>query len=115
MKKLFAIALTAAMVMSMASVAFAADDEPEDDYKVMGLSGDYQKVDDDVMLPDAGSWSEKIPYGETVYFQLLSNNDSDPVTDSDYVKSTSIKASWDMNGSAIAKVEIVKKKGTDGE
>lgn len=115
MKKLFAIALTAAMVMSMASVAFAADDEPEDDLRVVGLSGGYQKVDDDVMLPNAGSWSEKIPYGETVYFQLLCENNPDSenkeaVTDSDYVKSTSIKASWDMNGSAIAKVEIVKKK-----
>lgn len=114
MKKLFAIALTAAMVMSMASVAFAADDKPNDDYKVMGLSEGYQKIDDDVMLPDAGSWNEKIPYGETVYFQLVAQNE-EPVTDSDYVKSTSIKASWDMNGSAIAKVEIVKKKGSDGE
>lgn len=113
MKKLFAIAMSAAMVMSMAAVAFAAD--PVESKKVIGVSGDgdfYAKVSDNIVQD--GAWDNgKIPYGKTIYFRLKDGNGNE-VTDSDYVKSMSIKATWDMNGSAIAKMEIVKKKATDG-
>ncbi len=50
-----------------------------------------------------------IPYGETIYFELLSDLDA-PITEYDEVKSMSVKTSWDMNGSAMGRAEIVKKK-----
>lgn len=109
MKKLFAIALTAAMVMSMASVAFAADDDVDPAKKVAGLSTGWQRVVENEIVDSKWAGTDKIPYGKTVYFQLLTNSDG-AVTDSDYVKSMSIKANWDMNGSAVSKLEIVKKK-----
>lgn len=108
MKKLFAIALTAAMVMSMASVAFAASDPVDDSKKVAGFSDGYAKLSDNEV--QGGGWSSgKVPYGKTIYYKLL-NSAGEGVSDSDYVKSTSIKATWDMNGSAVSKLEIVKKK-----
>lgn len=118
MKKLFAVALAAALALSMSTMAFAVTTA------VKGL-------DDYPMFYEADASKEKfrfvgsgvVPYGETVYYQFLSvKNNADKqsyalnhlagnfITEYDAIRGTSIKQQWEMNGKAVEKVEIVKKK-----
>lgn len=118
MKKFFAAALASVMAASMNTMAFAV---------VTPVKG----LDDYELLYDANASGAKfsvvsdvVPYGETVYYQFLSvdNNNTNQsyaqgntsiakfITEYDAIRGTSIKQQWEMNGKAVEKIEIVKKK-----
>lgn len=116
MKKLLALVLATAMVLGMASVAFAA-----------GAVGGYVDTDSGVATGTQGvasifgtsdgkvktsAMTGKVNYGKTVYIQLLDEN-GDSVVDSDQVKGVSIKQKWDMGKEAIESISIVKKKNVE--
>lgn len=104
MKKFFAAALASAMVVSMAATSFAAPA-----VITFGDASEYSSSDFKFTELDANSG--KIAYGETVYYAIKSGGKE--VTKYDAVKGISIKTKWEMNGSAVEKVEIVKKKNAD--
>lgn len=118
MKKFLAVALAAMLAVSLSATAFAA---------VTPVKG----LDDYPMLYEADASNAKfrfvasgsVPHGETVYYQFLSVNNTPAkqsyaqghvvgnfITDYDAIRGTSIKQQWEMNGKAVEKVEIVKKK-----
>lgn len=101
MKKLITTALASAMVLSMAATSFAVVADINDNIHTANNSG----------LVGADN-KTSYAYGTTLYFPLVS--DTNTAVDSyDDVKGTAIKQTWEMNGSAISKVEIIKKKATD--
>lgn len=104
MKKFFAAALASAMVVSMAATSFAAAID-------FGTATEYDSDDYTFTALASG----KIAYGETVYYSLTNTdgttkNPAGPLTKYDQVKGISIKQKWEMNGAAVERVEIVKKK-----
>lgn len=103
MKKFLAASLASAMVVSMAAASFAA------------VTNKVESVDPTAKLYSSTDKftvaSGKVAYGETVYYSLLGN--SGKVTEYDAVRGTSIKQKWELNGTAIEKIEIVKKKHGD--
>lgn len=110
MKKLVTLAVAAVMALSTASVAFAASDV---DYRVTTVNEQYYKYDS-----DEGRMESEPPayvgYGDTIYYRLENEEGSTvPVSEYDAVKGISIKKSWEMNGNAVDKIEIVKKKYGD--
>lgn len=116
MKKFLAAALAGAMVVSMAATAFALDPE----YKVTAVGSVAQRYDGD----DFGYYpltDGKIGYGKTVFYMMYDGGDSNVnnyeplVTEADAVKGVSIKQKWEMNGSLVEKVEIVKKKNNGAD
>ena len=109
MKKILSTAMAIAMMASMVAMASA---------KVGSLdTTTYITNDNNQVVVTA----ENIAYGKTIYMPLLKTSvipDSEPltgeesniVTDNADIKSLSAKATWDMNGSAVANTEVVKKK-----
>ncbi|GEM_PF-1822653 len=117
MKKFFATAIASVMAVSMSTMSFA-------------VTTPVKGVDDYELLYDANASGAKfsvvngvVPYGETVYYQFLSvdNNNTNQsytqgnvvakfITEYDAIRGTSIKQQWEMNGKAVEKIEIVKKK-----
>jgi len=110
MKKIFALVLAVAMVLSLASVAMAANTQIGTlGEQALGLDNftltlrEKKDVYNDVT-------GEPIPYGETVYIPLK-DLDGNAITDSDAVSSLKISAKWTENGKYIKGVEIAKKDG----
>ncbi len=101
MKKFVTTALASAMVLSMAATSMAVVADINDNIHTANNSG----------LIGADS-KATYSYGSTLYFPLVSDTNTS-VSSYDDVKGTAIKQTWEMNGSAISKVEIVKKKATD--
>ena len=98
MNKIISTAMAIAMMASMTAMSSAA---------VAGIDTAINTVDDNNLIaPFAG---ETIPYGESFYLSLQ-DEAAAGITEYDDVRSMSIKSTWDMNGSAVARVEIVKKK-----
>ncbi|MBP1578355.1 MAG: hypothetical protein J6C75_07725, partial [Oscillospiraceae bacterium] len=120
MKKFFALALAAAMVMSLASAAFAADilDDAAFD-KPLDYSGDadnlkYNKTYD----PDWSSTTNNsiklgnmIEYGDTAYYPLVevSGPNAGPMTNYKQVEKLKIKAEFEMGEDLVESISIVKK------
>ena len=101
MKKLIALIMVAAMVMSMGVVAFAATDAPA----VLGAYDGYYKYNSDKDL------MEEIPqvqYGNAFYL-ILMDVDSNPVVDFDSVSGMKIKAKWEMGADLVDSISLVKK------
>ena len=137
MKKLFALVLAVAMVLSMASVAMAANTSVEGNQAVGTWGGlaralYIENEDDDVYfvtktVPDQNANTNKagltIPYGETVYIPLVDSTynpanadkptnkeiDAAQFTKADDVDALKVSAKWDKNGEYVESVEIVKK------
>ena len=121
MKKLFALVLAVAMVLSMASVAMAAANTKIGALDPSGWGGIanalyIENEDDDVYFDkdDNGAndnedmTSANIPYGETVYIPLI-DSDNKQFTRADDVDALKVSAKWDKNGEYVDSVEIVKK------
>lgn len=110
MKKLFALVLAVAMVLAVATVAMAkvegvpAVGDIEVD-KVLRVDGSKVKV------RDSGDY---VWYGDTAALLLLDEN-GNPVTEYDSVKSVRVSYDWKggMNSDQVVKSEIVKKKVHD--
>ena len=123
MKKVFALSMAAAMVMSLSAVAFAANSGLTDDengvlpvvqvqenamysYKSGNASGDKMVL-----------MTEDPSFGKTVYFALLVNEGTEdapnyqPATDSKSVSGLKVTPKWTDGGKYIKSVEIVKKDG----
>ncbi len=104
MKKFLAASLASAMVVSMAATSFAA------------VTTKVESVDTSVNLYSTTDKftvaSGKVAYAETVYYGLLGAAGA-KVTEYDAVRGTSIKQKWELNGTTIEKIEIVKKKHGD--
>ena len=111
MKKLVTLAVAATMVLSMASVAFAASDV---DYRVTQVNEQYFKYDNDDGMMESEPPSY-VGYGDTIYYRLenAEGGSEVPVSEYDAVKGISIKKQWEMNGNAVDRIEIVKKKYDD--
>lgn len=101
MKKFFAAALASAMVVSMAATSFATTQVVEDAF--------YLEKDG---IVNSGVHTSNVDYGKTIYYVF--KDGTAVVSDYEAVKGTSIKQKWDMNGTAVEKIEIVKKKNADG-
>ena len=122
MKKLIAMALASAMVVSMASVAFAATTLKAyvDAANMTSTSKAYEFDDeDDVNVMKAtGEFADgTIAYGETAYYPILGRNDAAKfdgahslVFEADAVKGLKVKATYDLGKEFVEKTSIVKKK-----
>ena len=112
MKKLFALVLAVAMVLSMASVAMAANTAIDGDAENGGWGKMDNKIyiedDEDDVDDDTDMTNENIAYGETVYIPLL-DADNNQFTKADDVDALKVSAKWDKNGEYVESVEIAKK------
>lgn len=132
MKKIFALAMAAAMIASMAAISFAAtpdsiyvkdggfeikDDKDGKFYPVVDAFGPFSYDADEKML------STDLPeYGDTAYYALLQNVDGTAaasigpgasmqlITKSEVVSSLKVKTKWEEGSSMVKSVSIVKKK-----
>jgi len=118
MKKLFALVLAVAMVLSLASVAMANSfgttnnpvlvEDADGKLQVQYDDTSFYKWDGDnkVFVANNGT----TPYGKTIYIQLL-DSEGNPVTKNDAVSGLKVTAKWTQNGKYVKSVEIVKKGG----
>lgn len=130
MRKILAIVLAVAMVMSMASVAFAAESFAADSRGIAQATKDNASTvykysaDNDRMRP-VGT-TNPAEYNGAVYIPLFSDvstatagdwNHSDAtgkqlinlIDTFDYVEGLKIKGKWEMNGDMVAGVSLVRK------
>lgn len=139
MKKIFALTLAVAMVLSLASVAFAATSIY---YAIDSMGPGPYKIPSKKTYVDVSSPKTKdgdVNYGNTIYYPLTGRQyDKDLLKDvgvagapgefydgdaiGDYVvkyeavKGVKISADWDVGGEWVSKVELVKKKaGSNGD
>lgn len=116
MKKILSMALASAMVLSMGTMAFAADPT----YSIMINNEANKSVYDyafgwDSDLGVIVDGDQEFAYGDTAYYALRGTDvatatSSTLVYEYDAVKGLKLKATWEMNGSLVEKVELVKKK-----
>jgi len=107
MRKFFALALAVAMVLSLASVSFAATSEL--DPVAVAVPHDYS-ADKNTMTPYADKMAE---YGDTVYFPIVYDTG---VQASAYeeIEKMKIKTEFEMGEELVDSISIVKK-GLDTE
>jgi len=124
MKKVFALSMAAAMVMSLSAVSMAASnsDLKDEDGDVIGVLG----VNQDTMLKwdsnlrDMIYWTEDgtengvevdPTFGKVLYYRLY-DAEQNAITDSKAVSNLNINAKWSDGASYVKGVEIVKKGGS---
>lgn len=113
MKKTFALVLAVAMVMSLAAVSFAAaqnlDLVSDDALRYYGDEVyDSAKPAGGKYMQSVKTDSEKLAYGDTVYF-LLTDGSGNALTEYEAVEKLKIKAKWEMGGDLVESVAVVKK------
>jgi hypothetical protein len=132
MKKLFSLVLAVAMVMSMAAVVLAVEEEEQ----IWGILDAVYFTESDGVLKNVFVGSDPIPYGKTAFFALFCEDNgkgygddvtftfgespneksvgpfgaSELVVEYDVVKGVKPKLSYEMGSSYVDSVEIVKKK-----
>ena len=101
MKKLFAIALAAAMIFSMAATSFAVSD-----FYVDTFAGDYDE-DEQAMWYYGDNYAN---YGDTAYFSVYDSNDGGTAigADKDFYENLKIKASFEQGEELVESVKLVK-------
>lgn len=124
MKKVFALSMAAAMVMSLSAVSMAASnsDLKDEDGDVIGVLG----VNQDTMLKwdsnlrDMIYWTEDgtengaevdPTFGKVLYYRLY-DAEQNAITDSKAVSNLNINSKWSDGASYVKGVEIVKKGGS---
>ena len=117
MRKFFALALAVAMVMSMASVSFAATSVLNDDAfaKALDYNADtntvkYAKTYDpdwDNNTSNSLALGNMIEYGDTAYYPLV--DESGSIKDFDRVEKLKVKAEFEMGEDLVESISIVKK------
>ena len=102
MKKLFAFALAAAMIFSMAATSFAANNF----FYVDPYTGDYDE-DEKAMWYSSDNYAN---YGDTAYFAVYDSNDygSNIGADKDFYENLKIKASFEQGEELVESVKLVK-------
>lgn len=122
MKKLLAMALAVAMVMGLATVSMAVDINPGRVAEILDYGFYRVNDDEDGMVDMRVQPTTEIPYGETMYYPMVTEeyaNDGNPeyvqlshmVRDADAVRSISIKQQWELGKNYIdGSPQIVKKK-----
>ena len=103
MKKLFALTLAVAMVLSMASVAFASNDY------VLTVDSDKLWTDGEAAHSFEVVTDKNVNFGDTVYVDVYVGADKFAtkegwLKDSDIVKNFKLKADWSKNGSLVESV-----------
>ena len=119
MKKLFAVVLAVAMVLALASVAFAGNTNVGTKGNVVVLNGDkeitvspyvYATAKKAAALDNTGADNADIAYGKTVFIPFI-DEDGAVVKEADAVSGLKVAAKWTENGKYVKSVEIVKKEG----
>ena len=126
MKKVLALVLAVAMVLSLSAVSFAAfnsnselipDDEDIKGYiDVKQDSASTWSSSKKEMSPLKGTDADMVAYGKTVYFAILVADTEDgvatnPATDSKQVAGLKVTPKWTDGEKFVKSVEIVKKGG----
>lgn len=114
MKHTISLLLAVMMIFSMASVCLADDDVL---YPIHEIWEEGFLLDEDDRYVDFDEpWDETVPYGETVYFPLISIRETDSgeeyvaVHETDAAKKVKIKTDWDEGKSYIDKLSVVRKR-----
>ena len=111
MKRTVSLLLAVMMLLGMSSVCFAADDVlfPIDEIWEDGFLLD----EDDRYVDFNEPADDSVPYGETIYFPLVSIDTSNKYTavfESDAAKKIKIKTDWDEGSSYIDELSVVRKR-----
>ena len=121
MKKTFALALAVALVVTLASGAFAANDQYAI-WQIDPAGNGPRKFSTDSNWVKAAT-GETINYGNTVYYELIGETFAGgvtaartvgPVEKYDAVNGVRINQKWDIGGDWVSKVELVKRKFEGG-
>ena len=111
MRKFFALALAVAMVLSLASVSFAATVLQDTFGTVYDYSGDKNQFNSAKSYTPIGGTQYNlggiIEYGDTAYFILEDTNGV--ITDYEQVEKLKVKAEFEMGEDLVESVSIVKK------
>lgn len=119
MKRTFALILACSMLFTLSIGAFARTDDV--DYPVTEIYDEGYLLDEDDSYVDFNSpFEDSVPYGETIYFPLLSDytditdsgNHYVGVYESSATKKIKIKTDWDEGSSYVDKLSVVKKRYT---
>lgn len=118
MKKLFSLVLAISMIASLGAVAFAATDDVTADEMIQGIDSTYYYTEKDGVLNKQETTADlPLAYGKVAYFALFCTDNSESggilseaVVRYDVVKGIKPKITYEMGGSLIESVEIVKKK-----
>lgn len=109
MKKFFALALTAAMVISLAVVSFAVEGD-------IVLNGPYryESGSHKMIMPkkDEGAEKDTLRYGYGVYYLIKIDDGDGPKAQTDYkkIEKLKVKADFKMGEDFVSSLSIVKKR-----
>lgn|GEM_PF-1020231 len=119
MKHTISFILAVIMIMGMAPISFADDDAL---YPIDMIWEEGYLLDEDDRYVDFNEpWDESVPYGETVYFPLVSIRETDSgeeyvaVHETDAAKKVKIKTDWDEGKSYVDKLSVVRKRFVNEE
>lgn len=103
MRKILSLAMASAMVLSMASVAFAAT-------TIEVIDSQYYAASDNKVTVGAGNEVSSIGYGKTAYYVV--NAAGVAMTKYDDAKALKVKPQWTQNGDLVESVNLVKMRDT---
>lgn len=101
MKKVFALVLAAAMVLSMSAISFATVEN-------LGIEPDYNTASSGVV--QMASYGEDTLNYDSIYYLLYDEDTGKFLTTADEVKGLKAKADWEQNEDLVKDIQIVKKK-----
>lgn len=118
MKRTLAFFFACSMLFTLSAGVLADDD---DAYPVTGIyETGYLLDEDDSYVDFSEEADDSVPYGESIYFPLISYDDTDSAGLDSYVgvcesvatKSIKIKTDWDGGSSYIDELSVIKKRYT---
>lgn len=112
MKRTLAFIFACSMLLTLSVGVLAATDP---DYPVTDIHDTFYLLDEDDRYIDFGApGGDSVPYGETIYYPLLSQVDSGyaAVYESEATKSMKVRTDWEEGSSYIDKLSVVKKRYT---
>ena len=123
MRKFLALALAVAMVMSLAAVSFAANNNP---YATVDLEGPFRYDADKDRMIAPGENKDALRYGAGVYYliniqdvtteaALNTANPTEAIGSYKEIEKLKVKAEFEMGADLVESVSIVKKYVQDGQ